>query len=131
MLDLSHLMITNQDLKTEEEAARYIVDVVNNLGEMKKHILGVHINKSLPGDYMKEDHFQRLSEYLDCEDSLEKYFKTMNHIKNIDWHVPFEDDILKDVIKVINPKYKVYEVLTQTKEQLDDYIKIQNKAMGR
>ncbi|MGV8906459.1 MAG: xylose isomerase [Acetobacterium sp.] len=131
MLDLSHLMITNPLLKTAAEASDYIMECIENLGDLKEWIRGIHVNLSLPGDYLSRDHLPQYNEILKTEDQIERYIKTVSHIKKIDWHVPFDHPHVSNIIDTINPEYVVFEVLAKNIEQLDDYISIQNKAMGR
>lgn len=131
MLDLSHLMITNPKLKTAQEGAEYILDCVEKLGSLKDWIKGVHVNLSLPGDYIMADHQSLYKEILATEDQFERYLKTVGHIKKIDWHVPFDHPLVKDIIESVKPEYIVYELLANDYESLDAYMAIQNQAMGR
>lgn len=131
MLDLSHLMITNPKLKTAQEGAEYILDCIEKLGCLKDWIKGVHVNLSLPGDYLLSDHRSQYQEILATEDPFERYLKTVGHIKKIDWHVPFDHPLVKNIIELVTPEYIVYELLAKDYESLDAYMAIQNQAMGR
>lgn len=131
MLDLSHLMITNPKLKTAQEGAEYILDCIEKLGSLKDWIKGVHVNLSLPGDYLLKDHQAQYEEILATEDQFERYLKTVGHIKKIDWHVPFDHPLVKNIIESVTPEYIVYELLAKDYESLDAYMAIQNQAMGR
>ncbi|UYO63321.1 sugar phosphate isomerase/epimerase [Acetobacterium wieringae] len=131
MLDLSHLMITNPKLKTAQEGAEYILDCIEKLGSLKDWIKGVHVNLSLPGDYLLSDHRTQYQEILATEDPFERYLKTVGHIKKIDWHVPFDHPLVKNIIDSVKPEYIVYELLAKDYESLDTYMAIQNQAMGR
>lgn len=131
MLDLSHLMITNPLLKTSEEAADYIMECIENLGDLKEWIKGIHVNLSLPGDYLSVNRQSQYDEILKTDDQIERYIKTVSHIKKIDWHIPFDHPHVKDIIDTIHPEYVVFEVQTKNIDQLDSYISIQNKAIGR
>ncbi|KNZ41161.1 TIM barrel protein [Acetobacterium bakii] len=131
MLDLSHLMITNPKLKTSGEAAEYILECIENMGDLKDWIKGIHVNLSLPGEYMIQDHSSQYEVILETTDQVEKYIKTINHIKKIDWHVPFDHPLVKNIIDAIDPHYVVFELLSKNRDQLEDYISIQNKAIGR
>ena len=131
MLDLSHLMITNPKLKTAQEGAEYILDCIEKLGSLKDWIKGVHVNLSLPGDYLLSDHRTQYQEILATEDQFERYLKTVGHIKKIDWHVPFDHPLVKNIIESVTPEYIVFELLAKDYESLDAYMAIQNQAMGR
>lgn len=130
MLDLSHLMICNTNLKNLKEASDYIIDTVNELGEMKEYIKGVHINKSLSGEYMKKCHLKRGKEAEEIEDFGELFSHMISHISKIDMHLPYDDESIKDILKAVKPKYKVYELLTKDLKELEKNIQIQNKMIG-
>lgn len=53
MLDTGHLMNTNPDLETEADGARYVCNVVNQLGSLRSLIRGIHLSCSLSGAYQK------------------------------------------------------------------------------
>jgi|LGVE01.1.fsa_nt_gb sugar phosphate isomerase/epimerase len=131
MLDLGHMMITNPSLKTPAEATDYILSCVDKLGSLKQHIKGIHVNMSLPGDYLKQDHVKDYEEILNTDDSVERYIKTIKHIKKIDCHQPYDDPTVKSIIESIKPDYVVFEVVSKDYNQLDQFMSIQNKAMGR
>jgi len=131
MLDLSHMMITNPSIKDTKDATKYIIDRINDLGELKSYIKGIHVNKAIPGDYMDMDHSNAYEELKNITDSIDKYIKTIGHIKNMDWHVPYDCDSVREIVELVDPKYVVYEVLSENLEQLDEFLSIQNRAMGR
>jgi len=126
MLDTAHLMNTNLDLTNEKEGIQYILDTVNNLGELKKFIKGIHLNCSLSGEYVKE----QIQQTHKCKLSLDYMKKNvLFHIMKIDLHKPFSDVAVKRLIDLIEPEYVVYEFITRSFEELDEYITIQNKAL--
>lgn len=128
MLDISHLMNTNHDLQTESEAVDYILDLVSDLGDSKKYIQGIHLNSSLSGEYVKETIKKSRKDNRKVEvTQMDEVYK---HITKIDKHIPFEDKRIKEVIEFIKPKYLLYEVLTDTLEELQDYVDRQNEALG-
>lgn len=129
MLDLSHLMITNSALRTQKEAADYIIETVEGLGALKAYIKGVHINHALPGEYMEADHTHKLNHYKTATDDIEKYRLTMEHIRSMDWHQPFDDRSIRDVIECIQPKYKVFEFLPEDNDEMSRYLTAQNEAI--
>ncbi|MBZ9684987.1 hypothetical protein G9F72_001260 [Clostridium estertheticum] len=51
------------------------------------------------------------------------------HIMKIDMHKPFSDVDVKKLINLIDPQYVIYEFITRSLEELDEYITIQNKAL--
>lgn len=131
MLDLSHLLITNHKINDLAAGTDYILEVIDSLKELKGYIKGIHVNMALPGDYMLKDHREKYDEMITSKEPLDQYIKTMNHIKKMDWHVPYDHIGIQEIIKAIEPKYVVYEVLTDSIDELSNYIDIQNKAIGR
>ena len=131
MLDLSHFVITNPKLRTADEAADFILDHIEKWGELKNWIRGFHVNLSLPGAYLSQDHDAEYTMIQKTKDPFEKYIKIIEHIKKIDCHIPFDCKKVKTMIDKVKPEYVVYEVLTKTFGQLDDYITCQNIAAGR
>ncbi|MDW8801143.1 TIM barrel protein [Clostridium sp. A1-XYC3] len=127
MLDTSHLMNTNLYLKDEEEAVEYIINSVRNLGELKKLINGIHLSCSLSGDYVR---YQiEKNEKKDKEFSLNPISDELfMHVFRIDPHRPFTDKYVKKLIEFINPQYLVYELITNSMEQLEEYIETQDKT---
>lgn len=131
MLDLSHLMITNPDLKTPKEATDYIVEKINALGELKKYIKGIHLNMSLSGDYLKKNHQGTYQEISEMSNGFEKYQKIVEHIKKIDQHLPYEDDSIHKIMALVKPEYVVFEFSAETYEKIDGFMYKQNKILNR
>ncbi|MCK4259841.1 MAG: TIM barrel protein [Halanaerobiales bacterium] len=131
MLDLAHLMITNFDLKNEREATDYILTQINKLGELKKYIRGIHINASIAGDYLKQDHSNEAKRIEKIEKIWDQYIAVISHIKKIDHHIPFKDKSIQEIIDEIEPDYKIFEVLPKDLEEFEHFLNIQHQALGR
>lgn len=131
MLDLSHLMITNPEIENLKQAGDYILQTVGNLGEAMDYIRGIHVNKAIPKDYMTKNHCGKYEKYEAMEEGLEKYLYIMEHIKKMDWHVPYDDENVRRIAAIVNPKYIVYELIAQDLDQLEYFVKTQNRAFGR
>jgi len=127
MLDLSHLIATNPNIHSVEQATEYILQCIEKLGPLKEYIKGIHINKSIPGGYLLEDHSHKYLSVQKEEDELQKYLMIMDHIKSIDMHLPYDHESLMDIIDVVQPKYKVIEILADDRNQWESYIVDQNK----
>ncbi len=128
MLDTGHLMNTNRELKTEEEAVEYMLKVLEKLDELSVYIEGIHLNSSLSGEYVKNE-ILRGGEYDPEEAFFNRYLKAFGHISKIDRHMPFTHPSVKKIIEFIKPQYLVYELLTDSLEELDEYVEVQNKAL--
>ncbi|GCD08444.1 TIM barrel protein [Clostridium tagluense] len=128
MLDTAHLMNTNFALTNEKEGIQYILDTVNNLGELKKFIKGIHLNCSMSGEYVKEQIQANRKCKLPFNEMKEN---ALFHIMKIDMHKPFSDTNVKRIIDFIDPEYVIYEFITRSLEELEEYITIQNKALQK
>lgn len=53
-LDTGHLLNKNPDLADEGEAADYMLDCLDRLGETAAHIRTLHLTKNLSGDYIRQ-----------------------------------------------------------------------------
>lgn len=131
MLDLSHLMITNPNIKTAREATDYILEKIDALGELKEYIKGIHLNMSLSGNYIKKNHQEIYKEINKMSSGFKKYKKIVEHIKKIDQHLPYNDASIHEIIDLLKPEYIVYEFSARTYETIDEYISQQNKILDR
>jgi len=124
ILDTGHMINNNPEIKNSKEAVKYIKKNLENIGEYKKYILGMHLNYSLSGSYVKKTIEKNRKLNLDIHECMKTIYE---HINNIDYHDPFED---KEIINVINSlpiEYLVFELIGNTKEELEDKIQRQWK----
>ena len=131
MLDISHLMITNCNLRDEEGACNYILETIEALGELKKYIRGIHLNKSLSGEYLQQSHKNKEQKLRSLSNVWERYMEARQHIIQIDQHLPFAHPGIKEIIELVAPDYLVYELLADNLTNLERFIAVQNKALGR
>lgn len=130
LVDVSHLILTNNQIGTEKEAYYYIKQTIEALGETRKWIKGVHLNKALPKRYMSRDHSHLLKKYQDTKDSKQKLAILKKHINALDGHVPFDHPMAKKIIEILNPLYCVYETAPTSRYELAYFIKKQNEALS-
>ena len=130
LVDVSHLILTNNQIGTEKEAYNYIKQTIEALGETRKWIKGVHLNKALPKRYMSRDHSHLLKKYQDTKDSKQKLAILKKHINTLDGHVPFDHPMAKKIIEILNPLYCVYETAPTSRYELAYFIKKQNEALS-
>lgn len=119
MLDTGHLLNTNPYLTNQEGGIAYILQVLNDLGENKKYIYGMHLQKSISGEYA-----------LANKKTVVEKEKAMEYILNIDQHQPFDHPEVKRLVEAVEPVYLTYEFITRSKEQWSNYLTIQNKALN-
>lgn len=126
MLDTGHLLNTNLDIDNEEDGIDYLIKVVNNLGELKDYIKGVHLSKSISAEYVRNEILKFRKVELSFEEMNQNVFL---HIFNIDQHKPFTNKKIKELIGIISPKYLVYEFITVSLEELSKFISIQDETL--
>lgn len=128
MLDTAHLINTNYNLKNEKEAINYILEKIENLGELKQYIKGIHLNFSLSGQYVSKKIKDSRKGILNL--NIENMYPLVyEHISNIDWHKPFTECAVSKIIDAIKPEYVVYEFITRSLEELEEFIQIQDRSI--
>lgn len=130
LVDVSHLILNNNLIGTEKEAYAYIKKTIEALGETRRWIKGVHLNKALPKRYMSRDQSYLLKKYQETKDSKQRLAILKKHINALDGHVPFDHPLAKKIIEVINPIYCVYETAPNSRYELAYFIKKQNEALS-
>jgi hypothetical protein len=104
MLDTGHLMNTNPALKTEDEGIEYILAVISQLGDCDRYIRGIHLHRSLSGQYILNSRSAAGKNHTPAE--------TMKHVLKIDEHLPFSTPQVRRIIERVRPEYLVHEFLT-------------------
>ncbi|MBQ3078659.1 MAG: TIM barrel protein [Clostridia bacterium] len=127
MLDTGHLMHTNLDLASEEEAADYILKTLDAQGGIADRIYGVHLHQSLTGDFVKS--------MIKNPPSLsgtypEKVGQAYEKILGIDLHAPFRGRSAKRLIERIAPKFLTHEFITESRLQHEEYLRMQINAIS-
>lgn len=127
MLDTGHLMNTNLNLGNEEEGIDYILQMLEHHGEYVDYVKGLHLNKSLSGDYVKRT-IGNLP--IPSGDYFGRFAKSYSHILQIDKHEPFTDKKIIQLIKKVQPKYVVHELKGDSLRKKAKAIAVQREAMG-
>ena len=131
LLDTSHLILTNPNIWNEDQAVDYMLKIVKDLGPIKEYIKGMHVNKTLPRNYMRQDHLRKLEQYQEAKTQWQKMGVLKRHLGNLDCHKPFDHPAIKRLIDEINPDFCVFEVTPNARHELAHYLNLQNKALGR
>ena len=119
MLDTGHLMNTNQQLSTPDEAVDYIHNVLDKNECYLPYIHGIHLNQSLSGSYV-QDYLKRPP--FDRSDADAWLCHVYEHIFQVDQHRPFVADGVHDLVKRIAPDYVTYEYITRDRDELKKYL---------
>jgi hypothetical protein len=130
LVDLSHLILTTKNIDTEEKAYHYIKKVMDYLGDLKKHIYGVHINKTLPKYYMKQNQCYKLEKYQKASNKMLQGRILREHIQKMDPHLPYDHPSIQKIIECIKPQFVVYETNPTSRHEMGYFIKKQNQNLG-
>lgn len=128
VLDTGHLIHTNTKIRTEEEAASYIISVISRMGILKEHIKCIHINLSLSGEYREKS--KGISKINPEETFYENMSYALEHIRKIDNHGIFNHNKLKGLLFFIKPLFVVFELSFKDKEDLINKILKQYSYIG-
>lgn len=122
ILDTGHLMHTNHSLRSEEEAVAYIHKMLDEHGELARHVRAIHLNKSLTGEYQRQ---ALASPPVLAQDYSERYGQLFTHIFKTDLHQPFTHPAVKPLVERIAPDYLTFEFITADNAQLLQYLREQ------
>ncbi len=115
MLDTGHLMNTNPALKSEEEGAAYIAEMLRRHGSLCRYIRGMHLHQSLSGDFVRA-HVGHMPDWLDTVGEEERFARCYAHIQSIDRHQPWHSPAIAPVVEAIAPAYLTHELSAQGRE---------------
>ncbi|MGL4737785.1 MAG: TIM barrel protein [Cellulosilyticaceae bacterium] len=130
LVDTSHLILTNPGLGRERECYTYIKKIIDDLGDTAKWIKGVHLNKTLPKNYMRQNHAYTLEKFQKAPNTKMKQNVLRQHIQKLDPHLPFDTPEAQMILDVIKPQFCVYETNPSSVYELAHFIKRQNQALG-
>ena len=127
ILDTGHMINNNRDIKNSKEGIEYIKKNIEKIGEYKNLIYGMHLNYSLSGEYVNRAIKENKEKNLSIEDIMNNVYQ---HVGSIDYHDPFEDKEILDVINSLPIEYLVFELIGDTREELEDKIQRQWKIFN-
>ncbi|AOH47645.1 xylose isomerase [Selenomonas sp. oral taxon 920] len=125
MLDTGHLMNTNLDLRSEADGAAYVTKIYQNLGEVGKHVYGLHLHRSLSGSYVRE----MMHRHAGSCDPL-GWQTAMDYVVRVDRHEPFRTEAARRILDAVQPDYLVHEFLQRSRTDWEQKIRIQQCALG-
>ena len=127
ILDTSHMLNTNFNLKNLDEGVDYIIENIDKMEELKKYIYGVHLSWSLSGDYVSK----MIEKHRKSQEEREKAKKKIyEYVGQIDYHYPFEDNRIMKVLNKLSLKWLVYEFLYYNDEELEEKVIKQEKIFS-
>lgn len=127
ILDTSHMLNTNFNLKNLDEGIDYIIENIDKMEELKKYIYGVHLSWSLSGDYVSKMIEKHRKSQKEREKAKKKIYE---YVGQIDYHYPFEDNRIMKVLNKLSLKWLVYEFLYYNDEELEEKVIKQEKIFS-
>ncbi len=125
MLDLGHLMHTNMDLRTSEEAVDYFHTILDRYDDLSI-IHGIHLHQSLSGAFYRHlmetwqptegDYYQRMGE-------------VMGNIFQIDTHRPFLSPRIGEILRRIEPDYLTIELISCNRREHEAMLRQQRQVL--
>ena len=128
MLDTGHLMHTNKDLESWEDACVYINKMLDIHSDLLPYVKGIHLHGTLEGKFAKE---------FCCnppepeKDFYRRFAQAYDYVLRVDAHKPFEHKGISEIIGKIDPDYVVFELASDTLPEKSPLIKIQNNILDR
>jgi hypothetical protein len=131
LLDTGHLMNTNPALRCEDEAVDFVLDRISRLSkEMQHKINSLHLNLSLSGEYQLKQVMNGLPEDWSQLSHLDKYTCARKHVLQIDQHMPFQTERVKEIISEVNPEIVVHEFITKDIQEFSQKLEIQRNNLA-
>jgi len=128
MLDTGHLLNTNTKIRTQAQAAKYILDRFEEHGDLREKVWGLHLHQSLSGQYV-ESACGRIPEEL--KGSYEERFAySYEHILRIDPHDPWTDPIIADMVRTIGPEWVNNELYRRPRTAHEEVLAMQMRALS-
>ena len=127
LLDTGHLMNANTALRTQEEGAAFILEMLERHGRLADAIRGVHLHQSLSGAYV-ETHTGALPEGLST-DYLERFEESYSHVLRIDQHCPWTAPAILPVVERISPRWLTHEISSRSRRARAEAVAKQTKLL--
>lgn len=125
MLDLGHLMCSNMELTSEDEAIEYVHRMLDGHEKMRsggkmltEYIKGVHMHQSVTGTFAKKALAEVREQGVHLgEGYYERFAQVYQLLGQIDTHRPFSSPKAKELIRRIGPRYLVHELMAKDREE--------------
>lgn len=113
MLDTGHLLHTNMELRTNDDAVDYILRILDRYGDLS-FIKGIHLHQSLTGACAAElkAHWQPVE-----GDYQTRLWEVLGHIFQLDTHKPFQSPRIRAILDRVQPEYLVWEQISADRAQ--------------
>lgn len=108
MLDTGHLMNTNWKISSQWTGIKYIVNRIEEHGELSKCIYGLHFHQSISGAYCRKT-VGKLPKGFPL-DYYDEFSRNYAHILQIDRHRPWTEEECVLILDRVQPKYLTHEI---------------------
>lgn len=123
MLDLGHLLCTNQAIRSEDEASEWILQCLDQHRDLLSSFRGLHLHSSLSGSYASAG---RSLPYNENAPYAERYAESYYHVEKIDRHEIWNLPRLDEILKMIPVEFLVYEFKYSSLHDLQNKLLKQN-----
>lgn len=134
LLDTGHYMNTSCELATPEDAVAYLHEMLDRHEEagLLPWFKGIHLQMSLSGEYVKKQRadWEKNPMNFDEIPFYELFRLAYAHACNIDLHVPFIGEGVRELVERIDPDYVTFEFQPPTREEYESYIEAQGRELG-
>lgn len=128
MFDLSHYLCL-ENFDSCDQGGEFLKGAIENMGELKNYIRGVHLNCSTSKKYLSTD-FSPLLKKWESSSLLDRYHIEISHVKSIDTHSIFKSKHLSHIISSLNLEFLVYELAYTDLEDLVKKVRVQNSFLN-
>ncbi len=118
MLDAGHLLHTNRELRTQDEAIDFILRTVENDKTLRQFTRGMHLHQTLSGEYVKE-----------MQKNPPQNIEVFDYIFKVDAHLPFSCSGVIKLLKTIAPEYLVHELISYNLQDHEEKLNTQLAAL--
>jgi len=129
MLDISHLTLTDKNIKNFVTIEKYIEKIILKSSTIKNYIRGIHLNSTFPFLYRKNKLKENQQKLAVTKNRMERYKIIIDHITNLDSHQIYNDNSINKILEKLDIEYLVYEFKWKDKKQLLENLKKQNKVL--
>jgi hypothetical protein len=126
MLDTGHLLHTDPTIRTQQEGLAYIHRRLDAHGDLVKWVKGVHLNQSITGAYLSR---VAAEPPVLKETYPQRQWQLLDYVLRADTHKPYACSGVGDLIRRIDPKYLVYELITRDRAEHRQALWIQKQAL--
>jgi len=129
MLDIGHLMNTNTAIESQADGVSYIHQMLDEHGELCRHIRGLHLHQSVSGAYVRANTGKfpgKLS-----EDYLARFGEIYGHVLQIDRHQPWTDPAIAEAVARISPEFLTHELSCNNRVARETVVAAQRETLRK